>query len=533
MTIDAQLDTLEAKGLIRVAAYQPELEYLFRHALVQDAAYESLLKQERRALHRVVGEALETLYPERRGELAAVLAMHFEEAGDAERAVRYALEAARFALERNAIVEAYGLYGRAAALLPAPSENDDDALRRQRIDIGLGQTKSGFTFRTPDQGIASLEPLIVEAERLGDLRLLADIHLHIALLRGSRGERPDKDPEMALSLRRVTEIGQELQDPSISALPRALIGLGQVFAGEIHEGLAALEEAVPVLQERHDFVGASFALGVRAIGYARLGEFERAEQAARQATEVAAEGDLIAQLDALIAESTVRSMRGDLAGAVPLAQRCTNWSEETGATACMVASNFVLGDVYQRQGRFEEAKAALERGTQVAALTGISFFRPSLAAWLRANSAYLGDFGPASEGWERELEDAKALGDRFAQASILGKRADTHAKTLGPDSPSVEIDGVLGDFNASTAEFEAMGARPFVARVLRGWGETLRAVGRAEDGTEKLRRALALFEEMGITAEAAEVRGELSGAPAILYVGGAPGADAPGDPAAG
>ena len=509
MTIDTQLDTLEAKGLIRVAAYQPELEYLFRHALVQDAAYESLLKQERRALHRVVGEALETLYPERLGELAAVLAMHFEEAGDAERAVRYALEAARLALERNAIVEAFGLYERAAALLPPPSANDDDAVRRRRIDIGLGQAKAGFTFRTPEQGLASLEPLVAEAEGLGDLRLLADIHLHVALLRGNRGERPDKDPEMERSLRRVTEIGEELQDPSISALPRALIGLGQVFTGEIHEGLAALEEAVPVLQERHDFVGASFALGVRAIGYARLGEFEKAEQAARQASEVAAEGDLIAQLDALIAESTVRSLRGDLAGAVPLAQRCTNWSEETGATACMVASNFVLGDVYMRQGRFEDAKLALERGNQVSALTGFSFFRPSLAAWLRANSAYLGDFGPASEGWERELGDAKALGDRFAQASILGKRADTRAKALHAGSPQGAVDEVLADYTTSAAEFEAMGARPFVARVLRGWGEMLRAVGRAQEGTEKLRRALALFEEMGITAEAAEVRAAL------------------------
>ena len=79
---ELELDTLESKGLIRVAAIQPELEYLFRHALVQDAAYESLLKQERRSLHRLVGDALEQLYPERHGELAAVLARHFEQAGE-------------------------------------------------------------------------------------------------------------------------------------------------------------------------------------------------------------------------------------------------------------------------------------------------------------------------------------------------------------------------------------------------------------------------------------------------------------------
>ena len=82
-----QLDTLEAKGLIRLAAFNPELEYLFRHALVQDAAYESLLKQERRELHHSVGEALEDLYPDRRGELSSVLALHFEQAGDNTRAM--------------------------------------------------------------------------------------------------------------------------------------------------------------------------------------------------------------------------------------------------------------------------------------------------------------------------------------------------------------------------------------------------------------------------------------------------------------
>ena len=59
MTTDTQVGVLEAKGLIRLAALRPELEYLFRHGLVQDAAYTSLLKQERRKLHGLVGVALE------------------------------------------------------------------------------------------------------------------------------------------------------------------------------------------------------------------------------------------------------------------------------------------------------------------------------------------------------------------------------------------------------------------------------------------------------------------------------------------
>src|ERR1041385_2925736 len=105
MTTDVQLETLEAKGLIRLAAVRPELEYLFRHALVQDAAYGSLLKQERRDLHGRVGEALEELFPDRREELAPVLAMHFEQAGERDRAIDYYVEAAEHALSQNAIQE--------------------------------------------------------------------------------------------------------------------------------------------------------------------------------------------------------------------------------------------------------------------------------------------------------------------------------------------------------------------------------------------------------------------------------------------
>ena len=87
MAIEAQLDTLEAKGLIRLATSRPDIEYLFRHWLVQDAAYGSLLRQERRELHRLVGEALEMLYPDRGSELAGILAIHFSEAGDKDKAV--------------------------------------------------------------------------------------------------------------------------------------------------------------------------------------------------------------------------------------------------------------------------------------------------------------------------------------------------------------------------------------------------------------------------------------------------------------
>ncbi len=81
------LTQLESTGLIRLAQTHPELEYLFRHALAQDAAYKSLLRQDRKRLHLMVGETLERLYPDRLDELSGQLANHFAAAGEREKAI--------------------------------------------------------------------------------------------------------------------------------------------------------------------------------------------------------------------------------------------------------------------------------------------------------------------------------------------------------------------------------------------------------------------------------------------------------------
>jgi tetratricopeptide (TPR) repeat protein len=499
----AQLDTLEAKGLIELAASRPELEYLFRHWLVQDAAYGSLLKQERRQLHRLVGEALEVLYPERRSELAGVLAMHFEQVGDTEKAIEYLAAAGRFALERNAITEAYSAFDRAAKLLPPTDDAEEERLVRRRIEIELGRHKAGVSFRSADDQIVDLEAILPAAERLGDLTLIAPVHLGLALARLQRGE-PSSDPVVKRSLDRVAEIGEILHDPALRALPLALIGLTQVFAGPIRDGVMALEQAVPLLEQRQDFIGAAFARGALAIGYANLGEFDKAEVASGNATELAASGDLIAQLDAQIAQSWLRAARGQLDEAVPLAQACVARAEETGAAGCVVASSWVLGDVYHRQGRFDEASRAFQRGQEIALVVARKVWRPTLQAWLGSTSAALGEVAASKGDWEDSLGTARSIGNRYGEAGVLWKRAESTARRG-------EAAAALADFAASSAILEEFGARPDLARVLRGWGEALRAAGRTAEGDEKLRRSLALFGEMGIAAEAEAVRATLAG----------------------
>ena len=508
MTVETQVDLLEEKGLIRLAALRPEIEYLFRHGLVQDAAYTSLLKQERRKLHGLVGIALEELYPERIGELAPVLAMHFEQAGDAERAIEYYVAGARHALRQYAIQEAYAAFNRAAELIgtqdagdfiePAPAEIE--RRRRRRIEVELGRADAGGYFRAPEETFDALEGIVPAAEQLGDMELIGRVHTLIALGRLQNGEAATA-PRVRRSLDRIAEVGEAVGDPSLRAIPLALVGLGNVFAADVRKGVAQLEEAVPLLEAREDTVGPAFARGALAIGYSYLGEFEKADAAASQASALAGKSDLIAQLDALIAESMVRSIKGDLEGAVPLARRCVEQSEETGATACMIASSWILGDAFYRQGKFAEARDVLKRGTDVASVVDRKVWRPTLVAWLSSTQAALGVLEDGD--WDEALATSRSIGNRVAEAGILAKRAET-AVARG------DLEAARPDAEAAIAIGREVGLRPLVARVERAWGEALRAAGRDSEAESQLRGAAALFSELGLEEEATAVRAELA-----------------------
>ncbi len=78
----SHLAQLQRMDLVREKTCLPELEYIFKHSLTQEAAYNSLLLERRREFHRRVGEALEKLFADRKEQFLGLLAHHFEAAGD-------------------------------------------------------------------------------------------------------------------------------------------------------------------------------------------------------------------------------------------------------------------------------------------------------------------------------------------------------------------------------------------------------------------------------------------------------------------
>jgi Predicted ATPase len=104
--LGSALDRLTAAGLLFRQGVPPQATYLFKHALVQDAAYGTLLREPRRALHARIAKTLESQFAEIAENQPEVLARHFTEAGMSETAIQYWSKAGERALQRSANAEA-------------------------------------------------------------------------------------------------------------------------------------------------------------------------------------------------------------------------------------------------------------------------------------------------------------------------------------------------------------------------------------------------------------------------------------------
>ncbi|HKY50901.1 MAG TPA: hypothetical protein VJP45_06570 [Candidatus Limnocylindria bacterium] len=493
MTTKGDIGALEASGLIGLAALQPELEYLFRHVLVQDAAYGSLLKQERRELHRRVADALIELYPERHAELAGVIGMHLEEAGDPARAAPFLVEAGDRALARFATREARALFDRARAALGADAVDVETA--RLLLRAGLGAVRAGWTFAPTPGEIARVAELIPIAERVGDLRLLSEIHFWNAFMRAGQGELPETSAELRRSTERLAELGAQQADPVARAMPEAIMGANMVFGGQLREGADLLRKAAPVIDAGGDAITASQLYQTIALAYSRLGDFAGAELAAGRGDRLAAEGDPIARLDSDIVRASIASERGELDVAVDLAAKCAANSEELGATLCGIPANYFLGDGRLRRGQAELAKPSFERMLQLGAgeqeaLGGLGALgRAGLAAAI----ARLGDANAALADFDGALAAAQRFRDPFSEATILARRGAALAREGSPDQAAL-----LADFEAAVAIFERIGARPALSRTLRAYASALARADRGPEARAARERAEAIKTELGL-----------------------------------
>jgi len=163
--LEESLTDLRALEFIYEKTLFPDLEYVFKHALVQEVAYGSLLKPRRRALHELVGRAIEELYADRLDEHVAELAHHFGQGEVWPKAFAYARRAAGRARAIFANREAIHFYTQAlqAAGRMSPPPGDADLLAIHEARGAVWHLLSSY-----DEAVADFEAMQQAASRLGD-----------------------------------------------------------------------------------------------------------------------------------------------------------------------------------------------------------------------------------------------------------------------------------------------------------------------------------------------------------------------------
>ena len=169
--LNSALDRLIAAGLLFRQGIPPHASYLFKHALVQDAAYSTLLREPTRVLHARIAEILEGQFPETAESQPELLARHYTKADLIDKSARLWSKAGLRSQERSALVEAAEQLGHALAQIETLPSTPD--LRREQITLQIALVNTlmhvkGYAAPETKAAVAQVRALIEQAERLGE-----------------------------------------------------------------------------------------------------------------------------------------------------------------------------------------------------------------------------------------------------------------------------------------------------------------------------------------------------------------------------
>jgi predicted ATPase/class 3 adenylate cyclase len=244
--IDEQLVILQQMELIMVTASYPEVEYIFRNELTRDAAYQSILRRQKREYHRKVAEAIETLFPERTVEEAHRLAYHYHEARDLTRALKYYQIAGDQSFNLYANQEASEHYGKAIEI----------ALRMNVPSVQLSNlyTNRGRAFELLSQFDKALENY-EDLEELGHVRNDRSLELAALVPQSTIYSTPTVkfNPDVGSELsRRALELAIDLGDSQAEAKALwSLMLIETMSTGDLKKAILYGEQGLRIARENN------------------------------------------------------------------------------------------------------------------------------------------------------------------------------------------------------------------------------------------------------------------------------------------
>ena len=384
------------------AAFANDWEWMFRHILVQEVAYDGMLRETRRAAHLRAARWLEERVGERRGEYAPLLARHYEVGEDWLKTAHWAEEAADRAAQLFANREARVSYRQAIDALNRVEAEPD--IQRRIIDLTL--KLAHVSFFTPSEDVHSaLESAKELAEVLGDEKRALRVMTATATWLYQAGRAR---PAIELAIQCIAG-ATKLNDDELLAVPYTLVGRAMFAMGEYEKCIEMTEKAVS-LAEAHGMhldgmTSLSPNMAYLGMAYSELGEIEKGAQLGRESLALAERAnDHRGIATAHLYLGAVNSSFGRLDEAAGHLDLAVEIGQQTGDQSVVWVGMGFLGHWHAQRGELEIAVSYLDRALALAAEVDSFLAIPIILGFRAEADVRRGNF-----------EEAVAFGERGVQ----------------------------------------------------------------------------------------------------------------------
>jgi class 3 adenylate cyclase/DNA-binding response OmpR family regulator/predicted ATPase len=509
-SLQTALAHLAASDLIFVRGEPPDSTYIFKHALVQDAAYATMVRNKCQQLHSRIADALTQGFPETVETQPELMAHHLAQAGLTERAVDYFRKAARRAIERSANAEAIGHLTRALEILESLPENPERERLALEFEVMLGQAMiAGRGYAAPE----TRKVLLRAKARFEDL---TDPSQKFAILYGIWaghyvGGEVSKQTDAAMEFLAAAE---RYKDTAALCIAHRMLGTTCVTKGQFATGLHHLQQARALYDSTHHSryrYQYGQDIGAAALCYLSwaLWHLGHVDQASEVATEAVKWAEQLSHPHTLV--YTICHVRAF----IDLFRRR---HEDTRSYATMVVSLSTENGLshWVNCGRILEGWAEICQGELDG---GIESLRAGIAAWHKRGArlwlpffltleaeayAKAGRGDAALVVIEEALTIAKDTGERWAMAEVLRVKAHLLQAVAGAETK--EIETIL----LSSLEIaRAQQARCWELRAACDLARLWQAQGRGREGLKLVQAIYEQFTEGFDTADLREAKGLL------------------------
>jgi class 3 adenylate cyclase/predicted ATPase len=517
--LKSALDRLIAAGLLYRRDELPHTTYLFKHALVQDAAYGTLLRGPRRTLHASIAETIEKEFGEIAESLPELLARHWTEAGLIEKAASLWGKAGQRSLARSALVEATEQLTRALdqiATLPGTPVVRAEQIKLQLALVNALMHVKGYAAPEPKAAVEQARQFIERAEALGEPpedRLLLFSVLYGVWAASYVAFNGDVTRDLASQFMVLAE---KLGQVAPLMIGHRLMGSSLMLTGHIAQGLEHYNQASalydptehrPLATRFGQDVGVSIFV-YRAWAKWMLGYPDAALADVDQALENAREGGHAGtRMYAQFHTSLTNILCAKYAAANAQSDEVVQLAHEKGAALWKALGTMEKGCVLALSGRASEAIQMITSGIATYRSTGSRVYLPCFLAHLSTTYAELGQFDDAWRCIGEAMAAVETTKERWYEAEIYRITGEIALKLpqLGGSQAGAYFERALTVARAQQAKSWELRAAMSMARLWhdQGMQEKARALiapiyGWFTEGfdTHDLKQAKALLDGM-------------------------------------